>query len=152
MNIKLNKTYNFEIKNFSFADITREELIRNFQDGRCCSWFMEPQITKWFPELSRVLGNKDHDHIDRNGVKYDAKNFTKNGLVFMPSSQLGTGRKFNESVAHEKAERLIYICCDIVDFPTIRVRFAKGLNLIRKYPKCRINKSLREEFFNDESS
>ena len=138
MNIELNKTYKFEIKNFSFADITREELIRNFQDGRCCSWFMEPQITKWFPELSRVLGNK--------------KNFTKNGLVFMPSSQLGTGRKFNESVAHEKAERLIYICCDIVDFPTIRVRFAKGLNLIRKYPKCRINKSLREEFFNDESS
>ena len=152
MNIELNKIYDFEIKNFSFGDIPREELIRNFKDGRCCSWFMEPQITKWFPELTRVHGNKDHDHVDRDGVKYDAKNFTKNGLAFMPSNQLGAGRKFNESIAHEKAEGLIYICCDIMDFPAIRVKFAKGSDLIRKYPKCKIKKSLREEFFNDESS
>ena len=150
-NVILNKVYHFEINNFSFGDIPREELIKNFKDGRCCSWFMEPQITKWFPSLTRVYGNKDHDHVDESGVKYDAKNFTKGGLSFMPSNQMGAGRKFNESVAHEKAESLIYICCDIVDFPKIRVKFAKGEDLIKAYPKCKIPKKKREEFFNDKS-
>jgi hypothetical protein len=148
MKIEHNKTYYFEIKNFSFGDIPREELIKNFKDGRCCSWFMEPQIAKWFPELSRVMRNKDHDHIDNDGVKYDAKNFTKGGLTFMPSNQMGAGRKFNESIAHKKASDLVYICCDIVNFPKIRVRFEKGSDLIKRFPKCRIKKSLREEFFN----
>lgn len=148
MKIEYNKTYKLEIKNFSFGDIPREELIENFKDGRCCSWFMEPQLAKWFPELTRVKGNKDHDHTDNDGVKYDAKNFTKRGLIFMPSNQMGAGRKFNESVAHEKASGLVYVCCDIVDFPKIRVRFEKGSDLIKKFPKCRIKKSLREGFFN----
>ena len=148
MKIKLNKVYKFEIKNFSFGDIPREELIENFRDGRCCSWFVEPQIVKWFPELKRVKGNLDHDHIDKDGIKYDAKNFTKNGLKFKPSNQIGSGRKFNESIAHDKANKLIYICCDIVEFPKIRVKFIKGADLIKKYPKCEINKGSREEFFN----
>jgi len=148
MNIQHDKTYSFEIQNFSFGDISKEELIENFKDGRCCSWFIEPQLSKWFPQLRRVKGNKDHDHIDENEVKYDAKNFTKGGLSFMPSNQLGSGRKFNESIAHKKANNLIYICCDIVDFPKIRVRFEKGSTLIKKFPKCKISKTLREAFFN----
>ena len=152
MEIILDKTYNFEIKKYSFGDMTKEELIASFKDGRCCSWFMEPQITKWFPELARVPGNKDHDHIDTNGVKYDAKNFTKHGLKFKPSNQIGSGRKFNESIAHQKANELIYICCDIVDFPSIRVRLARGTDLIKVYPNCEIKFKEREEFFNDESS
>lgn len=145
--IELNKTYNFEIENFSFGDIPREELIENFKDGRCCSWFMEPQITKWFPALTRIYGNKDHDHVDLDGVKYDAKNFTKNGLSFKPSSQKGAGRSFDEEIAHEKANSLIYICCDIVDFPRVRVRFVEGSELIKQYPKCEIAKGKRENFF-----
>ena len=148
MKIEHSKTYSFEIKNLSFGDLSMEELIENFKDGRCCSWFMEPQLVKWFPQLTRVKGNKDHDHIDDDGVKYDAKNFTKGGLTFMPSNQMGAGRKFNESIAHGKANGLVYICCDIVDFPKIRVRFEKGSDLIKRFPKCKIKKTLREEFFN----
>ena len=64
MKIEHSKTYSFEIKNLSFGDLSMEELIENFKDGRCCSWFMEPQLVKWFPQLTRVKGNKDHDHID----------------------------------------------------------------------------------------
>lgn len=147
MNIEMNKVYNFTINEFSFGDISAEELIENFKDGRCCSWFMEPQLSKWFPELTRVKGNKDHDHKDANGVLYDAKNFTRNGLQFAPSSQYGAGRKFNESIAHAKANKLVYICCDIIDFPKIRVKFVEGSELIKQYPKCKIYKNQREEFF-----
>ena len=62
----------------------------------------------WFPELTRIEGNKDHDHVDTRGRKYDAKNFTKGGLKFMPSSQLGAGRKFDAVAAHNKANKLIW--------------------------------------------
>lgn len=147
MIIQTNKVYNFTVKNFSFGQIPRQELIENFKDGRCCSWFMEPQLVKWFPELIRVKGNKDHDHKDNNGTLYDAKNFTKNGLKFAPSNQYGAGRKFNESVAHAKAKKLVYICCDIVEFPKVRVKFVEGNELVKQYPKCQIYSSQREEFF-----
>ena len=150
--IKINHTYNFEIDNFSFGDIPQEELIANFRDGRCCSWFLEPQLTKWFTDLKRVLGNKDHDHIDSSGRKYDAKNFTKRGLQFKPSNQIGAGRVFDQEMAHQKASSLIYICCDIVEFPKIRVRFVEGVELIEKYPKCKISPKHRMEFFNNEGN
>ena len=49
MKIELNKTYLKEIENFSFGDLTREELTILFRDGRTTSRFMEKLATKWFP-------------------------------------------------------------------------------------------------------
>jgi len=150
--IVLNKVYKFDLTgSFSFGNIPIAKLAELFQNGSTVSSPMEEQLVHWFPELTRVYGCDDHDHVDTTGVKYDAKNFTKYGLKFMPSNQMGTGRKFNESVAHKKAKELIYICCDVVDFPIIRVKFAKGSEMIKDYPKCKITKKKREEFFNDKS-
>ena len=145
--IKLNKTYNFHVDNCSFGLIPVERVIEMFKDGRVAAPFLEEHLTHWFPELTRILGNKDHDHVDENGVKYDAKNFTKNGLKFKPSNQMGEGRKFVAEIAHAKAKKLIYICCDIVDFPKVRVRFKEGKTLIKKYPNCVIPRSKREVLF-----
>ena len=108
---------------------------------------LEEQLIHWFPELTRVEGNKDHDHIGENGVKYDAKNFTKGGLNFMPSNQIGAGRKFDSVIAYEKANKLVYICCDIVDFPKVRVIFKSGKDLVKDFPKCRVTKTNREVLF-----
>lgn len=146
-NIIIDKVYEFEIKNFEFGSLSREECIECFRDGRVNSHFTERQLTKWFPSLTHIKGCEDHDHVDTSGVKYDAKSFTKGGLTFSPSNQTGAKRKFNEAIAHEKAKKLIFICCDIVDFPRIRVKFAKGTDLIVSHPKCKIKKSEREEFF-----
>ena len=146
--IKLNKTYEFDLTDtMSFGDIKTERLYEFFKDGRNASFMLEEQLVHWFTDLTRVEGNKDHDHFDSKGVLYDAKNFTKGGLKFMPSNQLGAGRKFNESVAHTKAGKLIYICCDIVDFPKVRVIFKSGKDLIKSYPKCSIPKKDRELLF-----
>jgi len=147
MKFELNKTYNFKIKNYSFGDLTGDELKILFRDGRFASPFLELQLTKWFEELTHVPGNKGHDHTDKQGKLYDAKNFTKNGLKFQPSAMLGTGRKFIAEVAHEKAAGLIYICCDIVDFPEIRIKFSEGKRLILDYPKCEIKPKERENFY-----
>ena len=145
--IILNKVYEFEIENFEFGNLSREECIECFRDGRVNSHFAERQLTKWFPTLTHIKGCKDHDHVDTDGVKYDAKSFTKNGLDFKPSKQKGSGRKFDQSVAHEKAKVMIYICCDITEFPKMKVKFAKGSELIKSYPKCKIPKGKRQDFF-----
>jgi hypothetical protein len=152
MSIKLNKTYNFEIKNYSFGNLSTNELNKLFQDGRFAAPFLELQLTKWFSELTHVPGNKDHDHIgkDHTGkidILYDLKNFTKHGLKFKPSNQLGQGRTFNAEIAHEKANKLIYICCDIVEFPKLRVKFIQGSELVKQYPKCEVSKTKREAFY-----
>ena len=149
MDIELNKTYKFDIPVFSFGNLSNEELIEVFKDGRFASPFLERQLTKWFPELTHVKGNKGHDHRDKDGILYDAKNFTKRGLKFMPSNQVGQGRTFDAKVAHGKAKGLIYIACDIVEFPSIRVRFSRGRDLINTYPDCKVPLSDREAYFND---
>lgn len=146
--VKLNKTFDFEIHNVAFGDLTKEEAIDICKDGRLASHFLERQLTKWFPELTHVTGCKDHDHIDSRGTKYDAKNFTRStGLYFGPSNMIGKGREFIQSVAHEKASRLVYIFCDIVDFPKVRVLFRKGNDLVAEYPKCRIPLGKRAVLF-----
>ena len=148
MKLELNKTYEFDLTNtMSFGDISTERLYEFFKDGRNASFMLEEQLVHWFPELIRVEGNKDHDHIDDNGVKYDAKNFTNYGLNFMPSNQIGAGRKFNSIIAYEKANKLIYICCDIVDFPKVRVIFKEGKDLVRDFPSCSVSKKNREILF-----
>lgn len=147
MVIDLNKTYQFEIENYSFGNLGANELNKLFQDGRFASPFLEIQLTKWFPELIHVPGNKPYDHIGKNGKLYDAKNFTKNGLKFKPSNMLGQGRTFIAEIAHEKASNLIYICCDIVEFPKIRVKFVEGSELVEQYPNCEIAKTNREVFY-----
>lgn len=147
MTIELNKTYNFTVDNVSFGDIPPERIPTFFQDGRVAAFLLEEQLTHWFPELTRIEGNKDHDHIDRKGRKYDAKGFTKGGLRFMPSSMIGIGRKLDNEVARKKAAGLIYICCDIVEFPKVRVKFIYGKDLIQEYPKCEVKPRHREVLF-----
>ena len=147
MKIELNKTYNFNIDSVSFGSIPKVRIHEFFKDGRVASFFLEEQLPHWFPELTRIEGNKDHDHVDTLGRKYDAKNFTKGGLRFMPSNQMGAGRKFNETIAHEKADKLVYICCDIVDFPKVRVVFKSGKELVKSYPKCSVPTKDREVLF-----
>jgi hypothetical protein len=145
--IQKNKTYTFEINKIAFGDIPKDRLPIFFQDGRVASFFLEEQLQHWFPELRRIEGNKPYDHLDNEENRYDAKNFTKHGLKFMPSNQLGEGRKFVAEIAHAKAAQLCYICCDIVDFPKVRVRFVDGADMIKEYPRCTVPKSHREVLF-----
>ena len=138
----------FTVENISFGDLNQDELARMFTDGRLASHFLERQLTKRYPFLTFV-DKKGHDHLDEEGNKYDQKCFTKGGLTFSPSNMAGKGRVFVQEEAHEHAKDITYICCDVVDFPTVRVKFAKGEELIQEFPKCKIAYSKREEFFSE---
>ena len=144
--VKLNKTVTHKVTEFKFGDLTSEELKDTFQDGRIASWFMEQQLPYWYPELTRVTGQKDHDHIDNTGRLFDQKTFTARGVTCLPSNQQGKGRTFNEEAAYEKANKLIYIITDVNDFPNIHVRFVEGKDLINNYPQLKVKFTQREEF------
>ena len=60
---------------------------------------------------------------------------------------IGAGRKIDEEKLHEHASTISYICCDIVDFPKVRIKFISGKDLIKDYPKGSIRFSHRERFF-----
>ena len=135
------------VDNISFGDLSGDELADMFTDGRLASHFLERQLTKWYPELTFV-DKRGYDHVDEQDNKYDQKCFTKGGLGFAPSHMGGKGRVFVQEEAHTHAMDITYICCDIVDFPRVRVKFSKGSDLIKFYPKCKIPFKDREEFFN----
>lgn len=139
MEIEFNKTYHFDIptNTFSWCDLDTEELIELFRDGRVASFFYERQIPKWFPELTFVNQN-GYDHVDEQGNKYDAKGLTKGGCKFMPSSMLGTGRKFDAESAHAHADEISYIIHDITEFPSVNLIFKKGSDLRKEFPSCNI--------------
>lgn len=145
--IECNKTYKFLISEISFGEISKEELCEIFKDGRYSSALMEIQFTRWFPELIRQPGNKSYDHFDNLGNKYDAKAFTKNGCKFMPSSQIGSGRKFNIKEAENKVLENNYIIYDVNNFPYIEVVFKQGIDLAIEYPKFYIPFNKRKDFF-----
>jgi hypothetical protein len=127
--IELNKVYEFEC-DANFGTLSQNCVNKLFTDGRRASGFLELQLEQWFPELTFVDG-KGYDHVDNNGNKYDAKSFTKGGAKFCPSVMLGAGRSVDEEKLWKHANDMIYIFCDIIDFPVVRIIYKRGCDLIQ---------------------
>ena len=146
--IILDKTLKYTLKNYSFDNLSQSICETIFKDGRIFSHFIEKWLDNTFEELTWVGGCKSYDFIDNEGNKYDEKTFTKGGCKYMPSKMIGAGRKFNKEDFLEKANNLIYIIVDNTNFPEIKIKFKKGSDLIKKYPRGNISKNKRTEFFN----
>lgn len=147
MKIEYNKTFTFEVP-VMFGDLPKELLHEMFKDGRVASKFLENHIPVWFPELEFVDA-KGYDHVNKEtGRQLDAKCFTKGGLCFAPSVMLGAGRKIDSEAVIAHAKTIDYIACDVVDFPTVRIRFVTGTDLLENYPNksFKISSSKRKEF------
>ena len=127
--IKLDHTYTFNCK-ASFGTLSQERVNKLFTDGRRASGFLELQLEEWFEGLEFVDG-KGYDHIYKfnEGQLYDAKCFTKGGSKFCPSVMLGAGRSVDQEKLWEHASKMIYIFCDVVSFPEVRVIFKRRSDL-----------------------
>ena len=130
--IEINKKYSFQC-DASFGSLSQERVNQLFTDGRRASGFLELQLEEWFPSLKFVDG-KGYDHIDIDGIKYDAKCFTRRGAKFCPSVMIGAGRSVDEEKLWEHANNMVYIFCDIVNFPKVNVIFKNGSDL-KNYKK-----------------
>lgn len=147
--VALNITHTYVLDNISFDNLHQEIVNTIMKDGRVFSHFIEKWLEKKYP-IIHIPGCKDHDFIDSNynEIKYDEKTFTKLGCNFCPSNMLGQGRKFDQEIFQEKAKKLVYCIVSNIHFPVIKVKFAKGLDLIAKYPKGKIPLKDHIQFFN----
>jgi hypothetical protein len=146
--VVLNKTFTHILKNLSFDNLSESNVLKIFKDGRPFSHFIEQWLEKKYP-LKHITGCKEYDFIDLNNseIKYDEKTFTKGGCKFCPSSMLGTGRKFDQARFEEKAKNMIYIIVSNINLPEIKIKFVKGSELIKLYPKGTIPLSNHVKFF-----
>ncbi len=147
-NIKYNTTFVHVLEDFSFGNLSKQTVIEIFKDGRPFSHFIEPWLAINYP-LIHVKGCKQYDHVDVNdeNIKYDQKTFGLNDCKFMPSNMIGQGRKFDKEVFEEKAKKLIYIIVGTRNFPEIKIKFVKGVDLIANYPKGVIPSKDFDKFF-----
>ena len=147
--VELNKTFIHDISDVSFGNLPKEMIFEIFKDGRPFSHFIE----RWLPEqnypLVHISGCKDHDFTDLNYpvTRYDEKTFTKGGCRFCPSNMIGQGRKFDEEKFREKTVKLIFCIVSNVAFPRIKVRFVRGSELIKLYPRGEIPLKDHVKFF-----
>ncbi|NBO70355.1 MAG: hypothetical protein EBU66_11910 [Bacteroidetes bacterium] len=146
--IVFNTTNTKVVEHFAFGNLSRDELIDMYRDGRAFSFPSERLVAKDYG-LQRIPGCEDHDFIDPTNpdVKYDAKTFTPRGCGFMPSSMKGTGRTFDKALFEEKSKGLHFIIISNVHFPEIKIRFVEGLQLLERYPKGQIPFKDHDAFF-----
>ena len=133
--IKYSTTFTHIIDTFSFGNLPQQHLIQTYKDGRAFSHFIEPWLSTNYP-LTHITGCKKYDFIDNadENIKYDQKTFTKGGCKFMPSNMIGEGRTFNQEIFEEKAKHLVYIIVSNVNFPEIKIKFVRGVDLMVDYP------------------
>lgn len=145
--VEFNKTFEFDFSGkVSFGDLTEKDLYELFKDGRVASRFLEHSVPEWFPELTFV-DQTGYDHIDKQGVKFDLKGFTKLGSVYAPSNMIGAGRKINVTEMHSHAKTINYIFSDITEFPKVRLVFKKGRDVVTDYPSGKIKFKQRTVLF-----
>jgi hypothetical protein len=151
MMIEMNKVYKFECT-ATFGTISQERVNKLLRDGRRASGFLELQLEEWFPGLEFEDGiGYDHIYEFNVGQLYDAKCFTKSGASFAPSKMQGSGRRVNKKQLWEHAMHMVYIFCDIVNFPQVRVVFKYGKDLTQ-YPNAKIPFKDRDLLFIDPCS
>jgi hypothetical protein len=137
--VTLNTTFEHTIQDITFDVLDYDTLIGIFKDGRVFSHFIERWLPMHYP-IVHVPGCKDHDHTDKTHIEilYDAKSFTKGGCKFLPSNMIGTGRVFDAEVFQQKCSKLIYCVVSNINFPRIKVRFIRGVDLATQYPSGKI--------------
>lgn len=145
--IKYNTVYTFDLRGkVMFGDLPEPALNKMYQDGRVASHLLEQQLPLWFTQLTFV-DRTGYDYVDGTDHKWDLKGFTKRGANFAPSCMIGAGRKVVEAKLAEHVSEVDYIFSDITQFPTVRIVFKVGKDLIKIYPKGKISYTKMKSLF-----
>ncbi len=154
MKIDYNTCYHFDFTGrVKFGDLDEQTVYELFQDGRPASKFLERYVPLWFPEL-RFVDATGYDHVDvaTGQRRWDLKGFTKSGASYVPSNMLGAGRTINLQEAHDHANTIDYIFSDVVEFPKIRIIFKSGQELVKQFPRGKIDFKYRHTLFEAEKN
>ena len=152
MKIDYDTVYHFDFTNrVKFGGLDEETINELLQDGRVASKFLERYVPLWFPEL-KFVDATGYDHVDvaTGKRRWDLKGFTKRGANYVPSNMLGAGRSINLQEAHDHANAIDYIFSDVVDFPKVKIRFKSGKDLVKEFPRGKIDFKYRQQLFDAE--
>lgn len=143
-----NIKYKIEIENFSFGPIPREQLIKNFKDGRSfglISEYILPIISDG--KIVKSSTNKSYDFI-KKGIKIEQRTLTSGGLNLTPSCQIGSGRAYDIMKFKNKLDSIDWLfIIDNTNFPILEAVFIKASKI--EIDQHRYNyTSAREKFFN----
>jgi len=75
------------------------------------------------------------------------KHSQKKGCSFTPSNMKGQGRKFDQTIFEEKTKKLIFVIVSNVNFPEIKIKFVRGVDLLVDYPNGKIHFKDFDKFF-----
>lgn len=119
--------------NFCFDNIPECQLIQMFRDGR----YISPLLELWLDQNTNLIyirGDKGHDFVDDNNKRYQLKTFTKNGMNFRPSAQIGGGRSQNSKKFEIYCKTQVFIIADVTKFPVVNFKIIKGEDLLKLFP------------------
>jgi len=113
-------TWNLELVSKAL-NITSEEAIEYFTDGRRVSFVLERRISKEIVKgkLASSEG-ASYDLLDKDGKKWEVRSITKSGIYFCPSYMVGSKRSFEEYGFLLKLDEIEgYILSDVELFPNV---------------------------------
>lgn len=139
--------YKIEIENFSFGPIPREQLIKNFKDGRSfglISEYILPIISGG--KIVKSAGNKSYDFLQK-GLKIEQRTLTSGGLNLTPSSQIGSGRTYDLMKFKNKLDNIDWVfIIDNTKFPVLECTFIRASKIDIEQHRYRYS-AARDKFF-----
>lgn len=137
MSIELEHLYTFNYTGqFQFANLSIDELVSIFLDGRYASEFLSFQMTYEFPDLLYVDQSwYDFSHADFGQI--EQKQITRKDFKFLKSSMVGAGRKPNRAAMEEYIHQnnLHYLLISTSSFPIVHVKLISGARLLDMFPQ-----------------
>ena len=118
------RIFHFDVELLSRGmNITSEEVVQYFTDGRRVSFLLERRIAREIMEgtLAQSEGAA-WDVVDANGDKWEVRSLSRQGVYFCPSYMVGSGRAFDEQGFLKKLDEIKgYAVSDIECFPDVPV-------------------------------
>ena len=120
--------------------VTPSDIREYLTDGRRVSFIIERRL-KWENPGWQLAPSEGagYDLLDPDGGMWEVRSITRGGVYFNPSSQVGSGRRFNEEGFQLKMSGIKgFILCDIVDFPVVEVYVVPVANVLRWHKERRL--------------
>jgi len=124
-------------------NLTVDDTLTYFQDGRRSSFIIERRIAKEFIG-GRIADSEGaaYDIFDQDDKKWEVRCLTNSGMYFCPSYMVGSGRKFEEKGFLEKIDEIEgYYVAKITTFPQVPVYKLSADQVLTWYRAGKLGKS-----------
>lgn len=130
------QVFHFDIELLSSGmNITPEEVVQYFTDGRRVSFILERRIAREIMQgtIAQSEG-AGWDVLDNAGGKWEVRSLSRQGVYFCPSYMVGSGRSFEEGGFLKKLSEIQgYVISDIESFPNIPVWIVEASDVLDWY-------------------